>query len=93
MVRLVRALLAIGIAERTIVVASGISTPVRDIVAWLSSDLGLTPVTRSIPGGSSQRFRIDLLRSLVPAGSGFAPDYARSVVREFARAATTPASA
>jgi hypothetical protein len=92
-VRLVRALLATDIADRTVVVASGISTPVRDIVAWLSSDLSLTPVTRCVSGGTSQRFRTDLLRSLVPGGVAFRPDYARSVVREFARAATTPASA
>jgi nucleoside-diphosphate-sugar epimerase len=84
-VRAVLALLDAGVVDRTVVVASGISTPVRDLASWVASDLGLEPRFEVRPSGDRQRFRIDTLRSLAPGVADHGPAYARDVVRRFVR--------
>lgn len=84
-VRAVLALLDAGVVDRTVVVASGISTPVRDLAAWVASDLGIEPRFERQPGGERQRFHIGELRSLVPDAVDHDPGYARDVVRRFVR--------
>jgi nucleoside-diphosphate-sugar epimerase len=86
-VRAVLAMLATGVADRTVVVASGISTPVRELASWVASDLGLAPRFVPQPGGARQRFRIDVLRSLAPGVADHGLDYPRRLVRRFVHGA------
>jgi nucleoside-diphosphate-sugar epimerase len=81
-VRAVSALLAEGVLDRTVVVASGISTPVRDLAEWLATDLGVSPRFEMRPGGDGQQFRIDLLRSLAPSAARFDQGYPRRLIAE-----------
>ena len=83
----VRALLMAGIVNRTVVVASGISTPVPDIAAWLISELAASARTIVHPGGEAQQFRIDLLRALAPSAAQFESDYPRHLIQDLARRA------
>ena len=78
------ALLGAGVTNRTVIVATGISTPVRDLATWLMDDLGVRATMVAKAGGEAQRFRIDLLRSLVPGAAEFGPAYPRQLVEEFA---------
>jgi nucleoside-diphosphate-sugar epimerase len=81
-VRAVRALLEAGVTDRTVVVASGISTPVGQVATWLAEELGMSPRFDRRDGGEGQRFRTTLLRSLAPAAVDFPPDYARRLIAE-----------
>ena len=80
----VLALLDVGVTNETVVVATGISTPVGDLATWLMADLGVRATMLARAGGEAQRFRIDLLRSLVPAAADFGPAYPRQLVNDFA---------
>lgn len=82
-VHAVRALLEAGVTDRTVVVASGISTPVGQLAAWLADELGTTPRFEIRTGGEVQRFGTALLRSLAPTLADFAPTYARRLIAEF----------
>jgi nucleoside-diphosphate-sugar epimerase len=82
-VRAVHALLHAGVTDRTVVVASGISTPVGQLAAWLAEELGTSPRFEIRAGGEGQRFRTALLRSLAPAVADFAPTYARRLIAEY----------
>ena len=81
----VRALLLAGVVNRTVIVASGISTSVSDIAAWLMTGLGVSARIERRAGGETQRFRIDLLRSLAPSAAEFEPTYPRRLVEDIAR--------
>ena len=79
----VTALLRAGVANRTVVVASGISTSARDLSVWLLAETRLAARIVASEGGEAQRFRIDLLRSLAPGAPVFAVDYPRRVVADY----------
>ncbi len=82
-VQAVRALLEAGVTDRTVVVASGISTPVGRLARWLAEELGMSPRFDVRAGGEGQRFRTALLRSLAPAAADFPPTYARRLIAEY----------
>jgi nucleoside-diphosphate-sugar epimerase len=82
-VRAVLALLEAGVRDRTVVVASGISTPVGQLASWLAEELGAAPRFDVRDGGEEQRFSIGLLRSLAPAAMDVPPDYARQLIAEY----------
>ena len=86
-VRAVVALLAAEIRNRTVVVASGISTPVADLARWIAAALGVRPVVAASLDGEPQVFNIDRLRSLVPWAAAFGPDYPRRVIETYAKRA------
>jgi NDP-hexose 4-ketoreductase len=64
-VQLTQALLASGVRDATINVASGMCTPIDDVVAQISQILGTSPSITRVDGGVAQRFDIGMLRDLV----------------------------
>jgi NDP-hexose 4-ketoreductase len=74
MVRIVDALLASGIRDVTLNVASGISSPVDLIVERVCQVLGVSPRIERVEGGENQRFDISRLRACIQELS-FDPDY------------------
>lgn len=87
----VLALLEAGVANETVIVATGISTPVRDLATWLEADLGVRASILPRAGGDAQRFRIDRLKALAPAVADVDPAYPRQVIADFARQAADAA--
>lgn len=66
----------------SIVVASGISTPVGIIVQHLATMLGISPTLNVVPGGTVERFRIDRLRELAPESTRFDDGYHEDLLRQ-----------
>lgn len=84
-IRVIDRLLAQGISERTVNVASGESVPVDRIVDHLQSRLGLEVRREYTEGGAHHTVSIDRLQSLVPevGAMEFPPDYYRRVLDRF----------
>jgi NDP-hexose 4-ketoreductase len=74
MVRIVDALLAGGIRDVTLNVASGISSPVELVVDRVCQVLGVSPRIERVEGGENQRFDISRLQTCIQEPS-FDPDY------------------
>lgn len=87
-VQIIDLLLARGVSQDTVNVASGAAVPVEAIVGQLELLLGTTADRAYEPGGSGHRVCIDKLRSLIPETKtfGFGADYYRGVVESFVRA-------
>ena len=66
----------------SIVVASGISTPVGIIVKHLATMLGISPNLNVVPGGTVEQFRIDRLRELAPESTRFDDGYHEDLLRQ-----------
>ncbi len=68
--------------NQTIIIASGISVPVSQLVESIQDALGLTAAIEYLNSGEPQEFSIARLQSLLPSVS-FPPDYYQNVIRKY----------
>jgi hypothetical protein len=80
---IVSELLACAGERETVVLASGVSRPVTEIFGVIQGLLETRAEVLVEPRGDRQEFRIDKLRRLAPASSGFAVDEPEIILRKY----------
>ena len=84
--RIISELLARGVRDETLLLASGISLPVIDLFSLIQQYTGLHAKIAVQPGGTPQAFDISKLCRLLGQNSIFSGDYPNRVIREYAPA-------
>lgn len=90
-VLLLSKLIEAGADREVFNVASGISSPVIDIVSWISNELGVNPNIQFQDDGEAQVFSIEKLKSLLGDVVRFEPTYPKSLIQEYCRNHENPA--
>lgn len=87
-VKVIDMLLATGVTQEVVNVATGESVPVKLIVDHLEARLGVTARRQIIDEGTSHHISVEKLRRLVPAVTemGFGPGYHRTVIDRYLEA-------
>ena len=86
-VRLLLGVLATQIANDKLVIASGCSVSVVDLVRELQCRLGLEAEIVLRDEGDQQRFDVSKLKRLLPDDVHFAPDYYQAVLAKYVQRA------
>lgn len=83
LVRLTNSFIQVGTAHRVVNVASGICSPVPDIVRWLMELLPASAQVDLVDTGEEQRFETGLLRRVLGPAAVFSPEYPREVLAHY----------
>ncbi len=67
----------------TLIVATGISTPVKQILAWIQNRLSHSLDVHTMKKGHPQVFCTDKLRQFAPRHASFPPNYAQNLVEKY----------